>query len=67
MVCVCEQSRDEWCTVRGPHGFGEMNSSGKELLDFLAMNNATICNTWHNKRKSQTNLATSLVTEMALH
>eukprot|EP00117_Sycon_ciliatum_P033454 scpid42513/ scgid5633/ Probable RNA-directed DNA polymerase from transposon X-element; Reverse transcriptase len=29
-----------------------MNSSGKELLDFLAMNNATICNTWHNKRQN---------------
>eukprot|EP00117_Sycon_ciliatum_P014402 scpid95625/ scgid14670/ Craniofacial development protein 2; p97 bucentaur protein len=41
---------DDWQGVRGPHGFGECNESGAELLLFLHMNNATVCNTWFQKR-----------------
>ena len=41
---------DEWGHVRGPHGAGECNSSGKHLLSFLSHNNAAICNTWLCKK-----------------
>ena len=29
---------DEWWYVRGPHGYGETNEAGKELLAFLSSN-----------------------------
>ena len=35
---------------RGPHGFGELNDAGKELLYFLSLNEATVCNTWFKKK-----------------
>ena len=35
---------------RGPHGIGELNCAGKELLDFLSLNEATACNTWFKKK-----------------
>ncbi len=41
---------DEWSETRGPHGFGQLNSSGEELLSFLSMNAATVCNTWFQKK-----------------
>ena len=41
---------DEWWQVRGPHGYGELNEAGRELLTFLSMNEATVCNTWHQKK-----------------
>ena len=41
---------DKWGNVCGPHGIGECNSAGQELLSFLDMNNATICNTWFCKK-----------------
>ena len=41
---------DEWSSVRGPDGFGSTNDSGKELLSFLAMHQATVCNTWFRKK-----------------
>ena len=31
---------------RGPHGYGELNDAGRELLIFLSVNEATVCNTW---------------------
>ena len=40
----------EWWCVRGPHRHGEPNEAGQELLSFLAMNEATICNTWFEKK-----------------
>ena len=43
-------SADEWADVRGPCGFGECNEAGKELLSFLSLNNATVCNTWFAKK-----------------
>ena len=47
---------DEWGHVRGPHGYGEANKAGRELLAFLSLNEATVCNTWFTKRdiKKQT-------------
>ena len=44
-------SEDDWCVnVRGPHGLAEANDAGKELLSFLGLNEATICNTWFVKK-----------------
>ena len=40
---------DQWQGSRGPHGLGEANDAGKELLSFLSLNEATICNTWFQK------------------
>ena len=34
---------------RGPHGYGELNEAGRELLSFLSINEATVCNTWFSK------------------
>ena len=41
---------DPWWEVRGPHGFGTLNSSGRELLNVFSSNNATVCDTWFRKR-----------------
>ena len=32
--------------VRGPHGLAKMDDTGKELLSFLELNEATLCNIW---------------------
>lgn len=40
----------EWSHVRGPDGIGECNDAGKELLSFMSINDASICNTWFKKR-----------------
>ena len=29
---------------RGPHGYGDLNDAGRELLSFLSTNEATVCN-----------------------
>ena len=41
---------DMWASVHGPHGLGEVNESGRELLDFLSINEASLCNTWFCKK-----------------
>ena len=41
---------DPWGHVRGPHGYGECNDAGRELLAFLSNNEAVICNTWFEKK-----------------
>ena len=41
---------NEWWYERGPHGYGELNEAGKELLSFLFTNEATVSNTWFKKR-----------------
>ena len=43
---------DDRSAVRGPHGWGALNSSGVELLDFLSRNSATVCITWFHKKPS---------------
>jgi len=44
------QVADKWWNERGPHGYGELNGAGKELLAFVSVNTATICNTWFKKK-----------------
>ena len=41
---------DQWWGVRGPHRHGSLNEAGKELLSFLSINDATVCNTWFEKK-----------------
>ena len=41
----------EWWYERGPHGYGELNEAGMELLSFLSTNEATVCNTWFQKKE----------------
>ena len=41
---------DEWEDTRGPHGCGQLNDAGRELLNFLSLNEATVCNTWFKKK-----------------
>ena len=41
---------DQWGHVRGPHGLAEVNQTGTELLTFLSLNEATVCNTWFPKK-----------------
>ena len=40
----------DWGGALGPHGFGNLNDAGRELLTFLAINEATVCNTWFQKK-----------------
>ena len=42
---------DEWWYKRAPHGYGELNEAGRDLLSFLSTNEATVCNTWFQKRR----------------
>ena len=42
-----EQSDDQWSNVKGPHGYGEMNDAGRELL---ALNEVMVCNTWYTEK-----------------
>ena len=41
---------DQWVKVRGPHGLAKANRAGTEPLSFLSTNEATVCNTWFQKR-----------------
>ena len=41
---------DQWQGSRGPHGIGEVNDAGKELLNFLSLNEA-IQPVTHGSRK----------------
>ena len=41
---------DPWSGMLGPHGYGEVNEAGKELLSFLSCHQATVCNTWFEKK-----------------
>lgn len=41
---------DLWDGVRGPHGYSVMNDAGSELLFFLLLYQASVCNTWFQKR-----------------
>ena len=36
--------------VRGPHELAKTNEAGKELLSYLGLNEATVCNIWFEKK-----------------
>ena len=46
-----ESEDDQWGRVYGSHGLGALNEAGRELLSFLAINEATVCNTWFWKKE----------------
>ena len=45
-----ESIDDEWSNVRGAYGLGSINDAGKELLFFLSLHQATVCNTRYQKK-----------------
>lgn len=46
-----ETESDVWRDVRGKHGVGSCNEAGERLLEFCAVNNLSIMNTWFEKRR----------------
>lgn len=50
-VGVLEQGSDAWQRVLGRHGMHERNLAGVELLEFCAVNELSIMNTWFQKRQ----------------
>ena len=53
--------------VRGPHGCGVTNDAGKELLDFLSTQQATVYNRWYRKEIYRVTSATSQVKAVGLY
>lgn len=50
-ACVgCSADDDVWRGVRGRHGVGCCNEAGERFLEFCAVNQFTIMNTWFAKR-----------------
>lgn len=52
-VCVGSGAakEDEWQHERAPPmSFGHLNEAGRELLAFISTKEATMCNTWFQKR-----------------
>ena len=45
-----DDADDGWECVRGPFGVGEVNDAGRELMSFLALDEATVYNTWFKKK-----------------
>ena len=50
-VGVLELGSNAWRGVLGRHGKNERNSAGVELLEFCAVNELSIMNTWFQKRE----------------
>ena len=44
-----EGANDVWRTVQGKHGIGTCNEPGEQFLEFCALNDFTIMNTWFEK------------------
>ena len=63
------EDEEEEHKVLRPHGYGELNEAGKELLSFLSINEATVCSTWFQKKgiHKATCTATFRFKEVALH
>ena len=45
-----ELINDQWDRVRDPNRYGFVNDAGREFLNFLSLHQATICNTWFQKK-----------------
>ena len=50
-VGVLDGSNVLWRGILGRHGLSERNQSGEELLEFCAMNELSIMNTWYEKKE----------------
>ena len=51
-VGVLDTGNNLWQDVIGKHGLSEHNFVGKEFLEFCALNQFSIMNTWFQRRKS---------------
>ena len=60
-------TEDQWDSNRDLHGFGEVNDAGKELLQFLTLNEATVCNTWFEKKDIYKGTLATPQIKVALH
>ena len=51
-ACVGKSTADddEWREIRGGHGVDCCNAAGEKFLEFCAVNNFTIMNTWFTKK-----------------
>jgi len=45
-----DSNNAEWSGVRGNHGVGNVNETGRTLLTFCAVNGLTVMNTLYEKR-----------------
>ena len=50
-VGVLDQDSNLWRGILGRHGMTERNLAGHELLEFCAINNLSIMNTWFQKKE----------------
>ena len=50
-VGVLDQDSNLWRGILGRHGMTERNVAGHELLEFCAINNLSIMNTWFQKKE----------------
>ena len=70
---VCVGSREsvdeEWSGVRAPHGFGQTNDSGRELLSFLSLQCSLVQKELHGSYTvcPQTDMAASEVQALELY
>ena len=48
-VGVLKPDEEEWQGVLGKHGIDERNEAGEEFLQFCALNQLTVMNTWFRK------------------
>ena len=51
-VGVLDTGNDLWQGVIGKHGFSERHFVGEEFLEFCALSQFSIMNTWFQRRKS---------------
>ena len=49
-VGVLKDGEEEWQGVIGKHGLDERNEVGEEFLQFCALNQLTVMNTWFQKK-----------------
>lgn len=49
-VGVLKLGEEEWQGVVGKHGLDERNEAGEEFMQFCALNQLTVMNTWFQKK-----------------
>ena len=63
-VGALDDTSDLWRGVLGRHGLPERNQAGEELLEFCAINELSIMNTWFQKKKVHQGTWTHPATKM---
>ena len=44
-----KQDKGEWCGIIRKHGLDKRNEAGEEFMQFCALNQLTLVNTWFQK------------------